>query len=136
MSRRALQLVNAVVAVLTIALGSMQLVFGIQSPVYASAGLPTHALLDSNLRFFGGMGLGLGLILLWILPTIERRTDLFRAVWICAFLGGVGRLFSLFLVGPLPLPFVAFTALEVVGAPVLVVWQKRVADAWPPGRGP
>ncbi|NIP92511.1 MAG: DUF4345 domain-containing protein, partial [Akkermansiaceae bacterium] len=70
-----------------------------------------------------------GLILLWILPTIERRTELFQAVWLCAFMGGVGRALSMVMVGSPPAPLVVFTVLEVAGAPVFVFWQKRVAAA-------
>jgi hypothetical protein len=32
-------------------------------------------------------------------------------------------------VGAPPLPFVAVTVLEIVGAPVFVLWQHRVARA-------
>jgi hypothetical protein len=35
--------------------------FGISDPIYASATLPANPLLDSNLRFFGGVWFGLGL---------------------------------------------------------------------------
>lgn len=43
------------------------------------------------------------------------------------FLGGVGRLLSMFFLALPPLPFVAFTVLEIVGAPLLVVWQARLS---------
>lgn len=127
MSRKLLQVANALVGVATVVLGATQLAFGSDSPLYAAMDLPAGALLDSNLRFFGGLGLGLGLILLWILPTIERRTELFQAVWLCAFLGGVGRALSMVMLGSPPAPLVVFTVLEVAGAPVFVFWQKRVA---------
>lgn len=127
MNRRALQLVNAVVALATVALAAMQLALGVDSPVYAGLGLPAAPALDSNLRFFGGMALGLGLLLLWILPSIERRTGVYRLIWLCAFVGGLGRVLSIGSVGwPAPL-LVGITALEVLGAPLLVYWQHRVA---------
>jgi hypothetical protein len=135
MSRRALQVVNGLVGVATVGLGSVQLRFGVDSPLYAAAQLPQFPILDSNLRFFGGMGLGLGLVLLWILPSIERQTTVFRAVWTCALLGGVGRLVSAAAVGPPSRLLVGFAVLEVVGAPALIYWQHRVAVSTRQPRG-
>lgn len=129
MNRAALQSLNALVALATVALAGMQLTLGVNSPVYDSLGLPLAPSLDSNLRFFGGMGLGLGLMLLWILPSIERRTGLYRLIWYCAFLGGIGRVISIATAG-WPQPFVVgITALEVVGAPIFIYWQHRLARA-------
>jgi hypothetical protein len=105
----------------------VQVGFGVGSPLYAPANLPELPILDSNLRFFGGMGLGLGLILLWIVPAIERHAILFRAVWFCAFLGGIGRLISVAVVGSPSDLLVVFTSLEIVGASLFVYWQHRVA---------
>ena len=84
----------------------MSIVFGASSPVYGSAAIPDLPALDSNLRFMGGMGLGLGLALVWITPTIERHTTVFRLVWICALLGGIGRLISVGVAGVTPLPMI------------------------------
>ena len=127
MSRKALQLLNALVGLFTVALAGMQLALGVNSPIYDSLGLPGAPPLDSNLRFFGGMGLGLGLLLLWVVPRVERQTVLYRVFWYCAFLGGIGRVISIAAVGwPRPL-VIGITALEVVGAPVFLYWQSRVA---------
>jgi hypothetical protein len=127
MSKLGLQVVNGLVGLATVALGAMQLVLGVRSPLYTAAQLPAFPILDSNLRFFGGMGLGLGLIMLWIIPSIERRTSVFRVFWLCAFLGGAGRLLSAAQVGSPSGLLIAFTMLEVVGAPIVVYWQSRVA---------
>ena len=117
------------VALATIALAGMQLTLGVNSPVYDSLVLPAAPSLDSNLRFFGGMGLGLALMLLWILPRIESRTSLYRLIWYCAFLGGIGRVISIAAAG-WPQPFVVgITALEVLGAPVFIYWQHQIARA-------
>jgi hypothetical protein len=127
MSRLLLQIVTGLLGVATLALGSMQLGLGVDSPIYAAADLPDFPMLDSNLRFFGGMAIGLALALLWILPTIERQTLLFRIAWGCAFLGGIGRLVSVAAVGTPSTLLLVFTWIEIVGAPLLIYWQYRVA---------
>jgi hypothetical protein len=43
------------------------------------------------------------------------------------FAGGIGRLLSMLLVGSPPVPFIGFTILEIVGAPIFISWQARLA---------
>lgn len=127
MSRRALQVATAVLGAVPVITGVVGMM-GLSDPLYAGLNLPTDATLDSNMRFFGGVWLGLGLCVWWLVPRIATQTALFRAAWLMIALGGVGRLLSIALVG-LPLtPFVAFTALEIVGAPLFIWWQHRVAQ--------
>jgi hypothetical protein len=126
MSKRPLQLTTALLALIPVVTGVLTML-GIHDPIYASAGLPPFPLLDSNLRFFGGIWLGLGLAMLWLVPSIERHGLLFRALWGAIFLGGVGRLLSMVSVGSPPVPFIGFTLLEIVGAPLFVYCQYRVA---------
>lgn len=99
----------------------------IGSTLYASAGLPTNILLDSNLRFLSGIWLGLALAVFWLIPNIEKQTVLYRVLWGMIFLGGVGRLISMLFLGWPPVPFIAFTVLEILGAPTFVAWQARLA---------
>lgn len=132
MSRRWLQAINGLVALATIGLGGTQMARGIGHPAYAELALPASPILDSNLRFFGGMGLALGLLLLWVLPRIERRTVAYRIFWLVALVGGIGRLLSRLLVGPVPDLVTGITVLEVFGAPLLIYWQSRVAAAVEP----
>jgi hypothetical protein len=125
MSKRSLQIVTAILALVPLATGAIGM-FGLSDPIYATMGLPRNALLDSNLRFFAGFWFGLGLAMMWLVPRIETQTVLFRAIWIAIFFGGIGRLLSIFLIGPPPLPFIGFTILEIVGAPLFIAWQTRV----------
>lgn len=127
MSKRALQVVSGLMGLVPVGTGLVQLM-GIHDPLYASLNLPQDATLDSNMRFLAGVWLGLGLANLWLLPRITQETVLFRFLWLMIFVGGIGRLVSMASVG-LPLaPFVAFTALEIVGAPLFVYWQHRVVQ--------
>jgi hypothetical protein len=109
---------------------------GLADPIYAVAHLPAHALLDSNLRFLGGLWLVLGLALFWLIPRVESETTLFRVLWLMVFAGGVGRLLSMALVGLPPWPFVGFTLLEIAGAPLFIAWQARLARATTPSAQP
>lgn len=126
MSKRGLQMATAVLGVVPVITGIVTML-GLSDPIYVDAGLPRHALLDSNLRFFGGVWLGLGLAVFWMIPRIDSETTLFRALWGMIFLGGVGRLLSILIIGMPPIPFVAFTVLELIGAPLFVYWQARLA---------
>ncbi len=131
MSRRKLQVATAMLALVPTLTGLLGMM-GLSDPIYADLSLPKDATLDSQLRFYNGVWLGLGLAAFWLLPRIERETTLFRALWLMIFLGGVGRLLSLVLTGmPFP-PFIGFTILEICGAPLFVWWQSRVASAGAP----
>lgn len=129
MSRRLLQIVTALLGLVPVITGVLTM-FGVEDPLYAHSGLAAIPVLDSNLRFFGGIWLALGLAVWSLVPAIERRGAAFRAIWGAIFLGGIGRLLSILLIGSPPLPFVGFTALEVIGAPLFVYWQYRVAKAY------
>jgi len=125
-NRRPLQVVTGLLGTIPVVTGALTMM-GLSDPIYAAAGLPAHALLDSNLRFLGGLWLVLGLTLFVLIPRIERETALFRTLWLMIFAGGIGRLLSMVFVGAPPWPFVGFTMLEVVGAPFFIAWQARLA---------
>ena len=126
MSRRTLQIASGLLGVIPVVTGALTMM-GLADPIYDAAQLPAHALLDSNLRFLGGLWLVSGLALFWLIPRIERETALFRVLWLMIFAGGVGRLLSMAFVGQPPWPFIGFTLLEISGAPLFIAWQARVA---------
>ena len=101
--------------------------FGLRDPIYANANLPANLLLDSNLRFFGGVWFVLGIAMYWLIPRIDQQTVLFRTLWIMIFVGGLGRLLSMLFLGLPPAPFIGFTLLEIVGAPIFIALQSRLA---------
>src|ERR1700674_2548440 len=126
MNKRVLQIAMALLGAIPVLTGIVGM-FGLSDPIYASAGIPANAILDSNLRFFGGVWLGLGLSLYLLIPNIEKQTLLFRVFWGMIFLGGIGRLASMLFLAPPPLPFIGFTVLEIVGLPFFIWWQARLA---------
>jgi Domain of unknown function (DUF4345) len=125
MSKRGLQFLTLVLAAIPLITGVIGM-WGIRDPLYASARLSSNVLLDSNLRFFSGAWFGLGVALCWIVPAIEKQTMLFRVLWGMIFLGGIGRLISMLMLGFPPAPFIAFTALEILGAPLMIFWQAKL----------
>ena len=123
-----LQICSTVLALVPIATGVVSM-RGVRDPLYRPLHLPEVPVFDSNLRFFGGIWLGMGLAFLWMVPTIEQQGALFRWLWVAIFLGGVGRLLSWLIIGTPPRPFIGFLLLEIVGAPVFIYWQWRVAQS-------
>src|ERR1700730_232911 len=99
MNRRGLQIATAILGAIPVLTGIITM-FGLSDPIYASANIPANALLDSNLRFFGGVWLVLVIALYWLIPNIEKQTVLFRVLWGMIFLGGIGRLLSMVFLGP------------------------------------
>src|SRR5688572_2702016 len=89
-SKRALKVVTAILGLIPLLTGLLTLM-GLDDPLYQTADLPSLPVLDSNLRFFGGLWFGLGLAVFWLVPRIEHQTALFRIVWGAIFLGGIGR---------------------------------------------
>jgi len=125
-SKQWLQAVNAALCLIPIGTGLVTMM-GVADPIYAGLGIPDIPMLDGNLRFFGGVWLVLGLSLAWVIPSIGTRSSEFRIIWIAVFMGGIGRLLSMAFSGMPPLPFVGFTAIEIVGAPLILLWQRSVA---------
>ena len=133
--RRALQVGTAIVGLVPLVTGILGFYYGARGPLYSDAETCRSVLLDSNLRYFHGMWLGAGLATFWMIPRIERETSLFRAIWLMVFLGALGRITAMLAYGP-PANriFLLFGVVELVGAPVFVVWQQRVARAAGAGR--
>lgn len=128
MRKKPLQIWMALLAMVPVITGLLTLM-GLDDPLYASAQLPNVPVLDSNLRFFGGIWLALGLAMWSIIARIEQHGPVFQLIWGAIFLGGIGRMLSMGLSGLPPLPFIGFTILEIAGAPLFIWWQHQVAKA-------
>ena len=93
------------------------------------------ASLDNQLRYLAGVYFGtVTLTLWWALPRIEERHEAVRIAAIGVFLGGIGRVVSIASVGLPERPaMLAALVVELVAAPLLVLWQRRVAALRPGG---
>ena len=125
MQRRLLQICLIVLALVVVLIGLLGML-GVDNPLYASIELPRSPLLDTNMRFYSGLWLVLGLTVLATVRTLEKHFNLYRVLWAMIFVGGVGRLLSLLTIGAPPLPILGFMLLEILGAPLFLYWHSRV----------
>lgn len=121
-SRRILQGILAVIGLVLVSTGLLGVVTGVKGYDVT----PTDVMLDTNLRFYAGLSIGLGLILWGIIPAIEKQKTLFTLIAGMILIGGLGRLVSMIAVEVPSIPFVIFALLEVL-FPALIIWQRRIA---------
>ncbi len=131
MTKRPLQIALIILGLVPLITGVLGMM-GLSDPIYQGIGVPPNALLDSNLRFFAGLWFGLGCAVMWLVPRVESKTAVYRVLWGMIFVGGIGRLLSILYIGlpaaPFTAPFLGFTALEIIGSPLFILWQRRVAQ--------
>jgi hypothetical protein len=77
-----------------------------------------------------GLLFGAGLCLLSTVPAIEQRTGRFRLLVLLIFIAGIGRLIGFFLTGIASFSVVVGLTLELFVAPILALWQTRVANRY------
>jgi hypothetical protein len=92
------------------------------------ASLAGNVLLDSNYRFYSGIWLGLGIVMLWIIPSIERQKVPLRIICLLIFLGGIGRVVSILSFAAPPALFVVFTVIELM-FPLLIIMHNKIPEA-------
>jgi len=130
MSKRTLQIILLIIAFVPIITGPMGMISGITDKFYGLSIQDINIgniILDSNMRYFSGVWFGLGLVILWIIPKIEKHKAIFRFICGMIFLGGIGRVFSIFDLGFPSIPFIFFTLLELL-FPLLIILQNKIAD--------
>ncbi|OPJ65229.1 DUF4345 domain-containing protein [Clostridium oryzae] len=98
-SKRIMQLIFILIGVLAIytaylgfAYGAVNWYYGFSPEQGYSEGL---LMLDSNVRFYSGLWLGVGIIMLWMIPRVDKDKNMLRVITIFFFLGGIGRLISI-----------------------------------------
>ena len=121
MERRLLQAAVLLAGVVPVSAGSAGVILG----VGLAGGGGTD--LDSHVRYLSGLLLGIGLIFWSLVPRIERHAVLFRVLTLIVFVGGLGRLLGVFVVGQPSAPMTAALGMELVVTPLLCWWQGRLA---------
>ncbi|MGX5776633.1 DUF4345 domain-containing protein [Methylorubrum zatmanii] len=122
--RRILQRTVAVAAILPVVAGLYGVLFGIDG---IGGGTPVNVSADSHFRYLSGLLTGLGILFLTCVPGIEGKTTLFRFLTLVVVLGGLARLLGLYLTGVPSLTMLAALVVELVVAPLLCLWQTRIA---------
>ncbi|GJE76971.1 DUF4345 domain-containing protein [Methylorubrum suomiense] len=122
--RRTLQRTVAIAAILPIAAGLYGVLFGIDG-IGTNPAVNVSA--DSDFRYLSGLLTGIGFLFLTCVPGIEDKTTLFRFLTLVVVLGGLARLLGLALTGLPSVTMLAALVLELGVAPLLCLWQTRVA---------
>ncbi|MBE7210775.1 MAG: DUF4345 domain-containing protein [Gluconacetobacter diazotrophicus] len=127
MSRRALQVVVALLALVPVSAG----LFGaLEGAVAFGAALPPGP--DSQFRYLSGLLLAIGIAFWSTIPRIERHSARFRLLTALVLCGGVYRLLGLLRAGPVPGGMLFGLGMELLVTPALCWWQSRIAV--PPSR--
>ncbi len=130
MEKRILQIIIAIVGVVPILTGLMGILPpGVSDKFYGISLNDTiqgNIILDSNYRYYSGLWFGLGVIMFWIVPSIEKQKTALRIISTMIFIGGIGRVMSMITFGIPPALFILFTVLELL-FPLLILLQNRIS---------
>jgi Domain of unknown function (DUF4345) len=91
--------------------------------------LSGNVVMDSYIRFLKGMLLAIGLIYWSSIPDIERHGERISLVTCILVLGAVPRLMAVIGHGVPTIGSLISLAGELIAAPLLWLWQRRVAGA-------
>ena len=123
LSRRALQTIVAVLALIPTLSGAAGVLLG---PDFLRLDPPWPADLDSHFRFLSGVFLAVGAVFYSCIPAIETKTGRFRLAASLVFAGGLARLLSLLIAGAPTAGHLVGLAMELAVVPALVLWQARL----------
>ena len=81
---------------------------------------------DSHMRYLSGLLLGIGFVVWWIIPHVEKPSEAFAAITAIVFVGGLSRLWSLIHVGQANGVMTSALFVELGITPALYFWHRRV----------
>jgi hypothetical protein len=135
LNRRLLQVMAALSAIHFLSGGGYYLWLGIDglsmftpSPLPIDAN-PMWANIDYMYRAFAGIWFALGIMLAYIIPSIERQSAWFATIFLAVFLMGLGRFLSFLEYGHADGNSIGAMIAEFLLPPICVFWQRRVARA-------
>jgi hypothetical protein len=123
--RRSLQIVLGVLSMVPLIVSVSGLLLG--TGRFLSDDLVTPSF-DSQYRYQTGYYISLALLAWWIIPNIEKHVTPLRIISASIFVGGIGRVISLFDAGRPPALIFGFIALELC-FPLLLLWQVQIRQA-------
>ena len=122
MERKLLQIAFALAGLVLIAFGFAGVFFGANF-----LDLSGNVVMDSYIRFLKGMLLAIGLIYWSAIPDIERHGERIALVTFILVLGAVPRLMAVIGHGVPTIGIIISLIGELIVAPLLWLWQRRVA---------
>ena len=126
MERKLLQIALAIAGLVLVAFGVAGVFFGA-----TFVDLSGNVVMDSYIRFLKGMLLAIGLVYWSAVPGIERHSERIAVVTFILVLGAVPRLMAVIGHGVPTIGILVGLAGELIAAPMLWLWQRRVAAAAP-----
>jgi hypothetical protein len=124
MERKLLQIALALAGLLAGGFGLAGVFFGVTFTEFSG-----NVVMDSYIRFLKGMLLAIGLIYWSSIPQIERQGERISLVTFILVLGAVPRLMAVIGHGVPTIGIMVGLAGELIAAPLLWLWQRRVASA-------
>lgn len=119
-----------ILCIIPFATGATDLLLGASALSTVGAQLSPDALaepsLNSQLRFFGAIWLGFGLMLWHSTRDLTKHAAWFRLMCFALVLSGIGRVISMIQLGIPQAPFVIATIVELVVIPLAFLWHWRV----------
>lgn len=111
--------------------GGPALIYGTTGPgpfaeVWVASGNETSLLLDADLRFFGALILGIGLIMVWLMREIETGRTVLRIIAGAVLVGAIARVYALVQFGSPGVSGTVPIIVEVLLPIALIVLQQSI----------
>jgi hypothetical protein len=132
---RTYRIVLYVIVVIPVITGALNVFMGLQAQGLIGAQLPVESfhdpLLNSQMRFYGAIWIGWGLLVYFCLQDVAKYSSLLKGAYLIVLVGGLGRIVSLVQFG---LPetnsgavfVVTVVVIEIVGVPLLLWWHSNL----------